>query len=120
MEIFKKIGKIAIPIALLTLPLMTLALPQPTNPIPGTGTSLVELEVIIKRIATFLIVISIVVAVGAIVWGSVLLMTAGGSEDRSTSGKGFIKNGIIGALVVFLIGVILQTISGVVARTFFN
>jgi len=79
-----------------------------------------EVQNIIEKIATFLIVVSIVIAVGAIVWGAIVLMTAGGNDDRAKQGKGYIKNGIIGALVVFLIGVILQTISGVVSRTFFG
>jgi len=119
---FRKISKVAIPIALATIPFLVLAaLPQPTNPLPGsTGLTLAEAEDLINRIARFMIVVSVVVAVIFIIWGAVVWITAGGSEDRLKKGRGIVWNGVLGALIIFLIGVILQTISNLVARTFFG
>ena len=121
MRTFKKIARLAVPIALATIPFLVLAaLPQPTNPIGGAGLSLTEVENLINTIARFLIVISVVVAVIFIIIGAVIWMTAGGNEDLAKKGKAYIRNGILGALIIFLIGVILQTISNLVARTFFS
>ncbi len=121
METMKKIMKVAVPVALVAIPFLVLAaLPQPTNPIGGAGLSLAEVEDLINKIARFLIVISVVVAVIFIIIGAVIWMTSGGSEDMAKKGKAYIRNGILGALVIFLIGVILQTISNLVARTFFS
>lgn len=121
METLKKVAKIAVPIALVAMPLLTLAaLPNPTTPVSGNALTLTEIQNIINTIATFLIVVSIVIAVIAIIWGAVVLITAGGSEERTKAGKSYIYKGIIGAAVVFAIGVILQTVSGLIARTFFG
>lgn len=121
MGILKKIAKVAIPVALATLPFMVLAaLPVPTNPIGGTGLTLSEAESLINTIARFIITISIVIAVIFIVIGAIMWIAAGSNENMTKRGKGYIRNGIIGAAIVFLIGVILQTISNLVARTFFG
>lgn len=121
METIKKIMKVAIPVAAVTIPFLVLAvLPQPTNPIGGAGLSLTEVENLINTIARFLIVISVVVAVIFIIIGAVIWMTAGGNDTLAGKGKAYIRNGILGALIIFLIGVILQTISNLVARTFFS
>lgn len=121
MDTFRKIAKVAIPMTLMTVPLLTLAiLPQPTVPVGGTGTTLAELEQIIRKVASFLIVVSIVIAVVFIIVGAIFWMSSAGDDKRAEKGKAWIKNGLYGAIIVFAIGVILQTISGVVARTFFS
>ena len=121
METFKKISKIAIPVGLVILPFLSLAaLPLPTNPVGGGGLSLTEVDTLINTVARFIITVSIVIAVIFIVIGAIMLISAGSNTALSDRGKAYIKNGIIGAAVVFLIGVILQTISNLVARTFFN
>ena len=122
MDKFKKIGKFAIPAAMLLLPLMSLAVvvPNPDVTIGGTPLSLTEIERIISRIANFLIVVAVIIAVIFIIWGGVKYMTAGGDEKKATEAKGVIINGIIGAAVVLGVGVILNTVKGLLARTFFN
>lgn len=122
MDTFRKIARVAIPVTLVVVPLLTLAvvLPQPTVPVGGTGTNLAELEQIIRQVARFLIIISIVIAVVFIILGAIFWMSSAGDDKRAEKGKAWIKNGLYGAAIVFAIGVILQTIAGVVARTFFS
>lgn len=118
---FRKISKVAIPVVLATIPFLALAvLPQPTNPLGGNALSLAEIQVIIERVARFLITVSIVVAVIFIVWGAIVWMTSAGDDARAKAGKAWIKNGLLGAVIVFAVGVILQTIAGAVTRTFFG
>jgi fucose permease len=123
MNRIKKIAKIAVPTAMMILPFLALAaLPGATNPLDTNNNplTLAEIQSLIERIARFVMMISIVVAVIAIVWGAIVIMTAGGSDDRVKTGKGFIYKGIIGAAIVFAVGIILQTVAGLVTRTFFG
>lgn len=119
----KQIAKVAVPIAVTLLPLVALgaALTSPTNPLGETGAvDLNTAENIIQKIANFLITVSIVIAVFFIVWGAIVWMSAGGNEDRAKSGKKFIINGIIGAAIVFAIGLILSTLKNTIATKFFG
>ena len=121
---FKKIGRWAIPVTLALLPALVFAQVYggtPPPPSAGAGAiSLIEIEQLIRRIAGFLIVIGVVLAVIFIIWGGIMYMAAGGDPAKATLAKSRIFNGIIGAAVVLGVGVILQTIAGLVARTFFN
>ena len=124
----KKIVLFASVAMMLALPVFVFAQvgPQPplsTPPTPiggGTALTLVEVENFIRRIASFLITVSLVIAVIFIIWGGISYMVAGADEAKAGTARTRIWNGIIGALVVLAVGVILQTLSGLVARTFFN
>jgi hypothetical protein len=106
---------------MLLLPLAVFAqLSPPTPPISGTAFTLAEAQTIINRIAQFLIAISLIIAVIFIIWGGIRYMAAGADAAKAAAARQIIFNGIIGALVVLAIGVILQTLSGVIARTFFS
>ena len=72
------------------------------------------------QIARFLIVVGVVLAVIFIVWGGIMYMVAGGDETKAEEAKSRIMNGVIGAAVVLAVGVILQTVAGLIARSFFN
>ncbi len=108
-------------VAVLT-PMLVLAgtLPTPTPPTAGQGLTLNEIEDLIRRIAQFLIVISVIVAVIFIIWGGVMYMASRGDEDQASKAKTTIWNGIIGAAVVLGVGVILQTLAGLITRSFFS
>jgi amino acid transporter len=92
----------------------------PTPPVGGNAVTLNEVENLIRGLARFLIVISLVVAVVFIIWGGILWMSARGNEDQTKNAKKTITNGVIGALVVLAVGVILQTLAGLVTRNFFG
>lgn len=105
----------------LLMPVLVLAaLPNPAVPLQGGAVTLSEIQERITQIARFLIVVGVVLAVIFIIWGGIAYMFAGGAEDKTTAAKDRIKNGIIGAAVVLAVGVILQTVSGLIARSFFN
>lgn len=92
-------------------------LPNPGLPVTGTPVTLSEVQGRIQQIAQFLIVISMVIAVIFIVYGGIRYMTSSGDPKEA---KAIIKNGIIGAAIVLAVGVILQTVAGLVTRTFFS
>lgn len=95
-------------------------LPTPRPPVSGGGVTLSEVQAIIEKIARFLIVVAVIIAVIAIIWGGIIWITSGGNEDRQKSAKAWVWNGVVGALIVLAVGVILQTLAGLVARTFFG
>ena len=86
----------------------------------GTGLTLTEIEQRITDIAQFLIVISVIIAVIFIIWGGIRYVMAGDDTAKAGSAKATILNGIIGALVILAVGIIMQTLANVVARTFFT
>lgn len=102
---------------------MAVTIPAPTNPASGPSNDpldLLEIEELIRKIARFLIIVSLVIAVIFIVWGAITWMAAGTLGKDAAGAKTRIWNGIIGALIVLAVGVILQTLAALVARTFFN
>ena len=122
MTTFKKIGKIAIPLTMAILPMLVFAqtFPDPTSPVGGSAITLADIQTYIERIASFLIIVGVILAVIFIIWGGIMYMAAGGDAAKATTAKSRIFNGIIGAAVVLGVGVILQTVAGLVARTFFS
>ena len=104
----------------LLMPVLVLALTGPTQPLPGTGITLSEIETRIRQVAQFIIVVSVILAVIFIIWGGIAYMTAGGDETKATSAKTRIWNGVIGAAVVLAVGVILQTLAALITRSFFS
>lgn len=86
---------------------------------PGQPITFDEIDDLIERVAQFLIVVSVILAIIFIVWGGITYMAAGANATKVTEAQTRIKNGIIGAAVVLGVGVIIQTIAGVVTRDFF-
>ena len=108
-----------ISLALMT-PFLALALVNPTPPIQGSEIRLSEIQSIITQIAQVLIVLSVILAVIYIIIGGIAYMHAGGDEGRAKKAKDRIWKGIIGAAVVLGVGVILQTLAGLISRNFFQ
>ena len=121
MDTFKKVARVAVPLALMVAPfIVAAALPAPVPPVPGPGAiSLTELEGYVQRIAQILISLSLVIAVIMIIYGGIRLMLAHGDEAAKTA-KTVIWNGIKGAAIILAIGLILQTIIALVTRQFFR
>ncbi len=121
MNKLQKVGYISMTALVLLMPVLVFAaLTNPTSPLTGSAVTLAEIEVRIEQIARFLIVVGVVLAVIFIIWGGIAYMFAGGAEEKTTAAKERIKNGIIGAAVVLAVGIILQTVAGLIARSFFN
>ena len=121
MDKIQKIGYISMVALVLLMPVLVFAaLPNPDVPLQGGAVTLAEIQDRITQIARFLILVGVVLAVIFIIWGGIAYMFAGGAEEKTTAAKERIKNGIIGAAVVLAVGVILQTVAGLIARSFFN
>ena len=116
----QKFGYISLVATVLLMPVLVLALTNPVPPLTGGAVTLSEIENRITQIAQFLIIVGVILAVIFIIWGGIAYMFAGGAEEKTTAAKARIMNGIIGAGVVLAVGVILQTVAGLIARTFFG
>ncbi|OGN02621.1 MAG: hypothetical protein A2655_02770 [Candidatus Yanofskybacteria bacterium RIFCSPHIGHO2_01_FULL_43_42] len=112
---------VALAIIAVLMPVLVLAgtLPTPTPPTTGSAITLLEIEELIRRIAQFLIIVSVILAVIFIIWGGVMYMAARGDDEKVKSAQSTIWNGVIGAAVVLGVGVILQTLAGLITRSFF-
>ena len=120
MDKLKKIGRVVIPAAAILLPFVSLALdPLPTSPSTDQPWTVDRLENLIERIGNGFIFVAVIIAVIFIIWGGVMYMAARGNEEQATKAKSTIFNGIIGAAVVLGVGVILQTLAGLITRSFF-
>ena len=122
MKKFNKIAQIALTTAVILAPVLAFAqLPIPQNPVAqAQGLSLGEVEQRIVDVAQFLIAIAVIIAVIFIIWGGIRYVMAGDDSSKSGSAKTTILNGVIGALVILAVGVIMQTLANLVARTFFS
>jgi hypothetical protein len=118
-NIMKILPMLAI-VAVVMAPVAVLALENPTPPLSGDPVTLRTIEDIINRIAQFLIVFGVILAVIFIIWGGISWMAAGGDDDKVGKAKSRITNGIIGAAIVLGVGVILQTLSSLISRSFFR
>lgn len=102
--------------------LVLAALTDPTIPLGGSPITLTggsgSLQDIIEKTARFLIVSGVVIAVIFIIWGGIAYMFVGGGDAKTALAR--IKNGVIGAAIVLGVGVILQTVAGLVSRNFFG
>lgn len=86
---------------------------------PGRPITLDVLDYIIFRVSTFFITTSAVLAVIFIIWGGVTYMYAGADPKKVETAQGRLKSGIIGAAIIFGVGVIIQTIASVITLDFF-
>ena len=86
---------------------------------PGQPITLEVLDYIIFRVSTFFISVSGVLAVIFIIWSGVTYMYAGEDTTKIQAAQGRLKSGIIGAAIIFGVGVIIQTIASIVTLDFF-
>src|SRR3989344_7553825 len=85
----------------------------------GRPITLSEVDSLIGRVAQFLVVISVLIAVIMIVWSGITYMAAGANATKVAEAQTRLKSAIIGAAIVLGVGVIIQTIAGIVTRGFF-
>lgn len=86
---------------------------------PGRPITLTDLDYIIFRVSTFFITISGVLVMIFIIWSGITYMYAGDDTAKVDSAKARLRSGIIGAAIIFGVGVIIQTIASVVTLDFF-
>ena len=66
---------------------------------------------LMESIGGFLIITGAILAGIVIIWSGIMYMKAGSDQTRVGSAKAIFKNGLIGALILFATGVIVNTIS---------
>ncbi len=74
------------------------------------GWTLQNIIDILNNVANWLYVIGFAVALIVIIIGGISYMTAGGDEEKQKKSKKTIITGLIGAAIILLAGVILDTI----------
>lgn len=77
---------------------------------PGTPVTLESIEDIVSTITDFLLYIGGTVATFMMVLSGILWTTSGGDPKRLETAKAMFKAALIGAIIIFAIGVILRTI----------
>lgn len=102
---------------ILAMPFLVLAITAPGTPVAGQAFTLDEIKRLIDGFARFLIVVSVIVAVIFIVYGGIRWIVA---PADPAAAKQIIQNGVIGAIIILGVGVLLQTLQGVISRTFFG
>ncbi len=85
----------------------------------GKAITFTEIDYLINRVATFVLLTSVTLAVIFIVRAGVTWMYAGANSSKVDEARGQLKSAIVGAFVVLAAGVIINTIAAVVTREFF-
>ena len=85
----------------------------------GRAITLTDIDYLIFRVSTFFITTSAVLVVIFIIWSGVSYMYAGADPKKVETAQGRLRSGIIGAAIIFGVGVIIQTIVSVVTLDFF-
>lgn len=100
-------------LAAVLAPSLAFALTSPVVPIGGTvvtGSSIVR---IINDIVQTLLTISVVIGVGAFIYGAILYFAVPGKTD---DGKEWMKRAVIGVGLILAIGLVLNSIAALINR----
>lgn len=96
--------------------LSSIASAQGLVPCSGLDCDLCDLLVLFKNIITFMTQMTVVLAGLFFAWGSFVILTAGDSEEKVSSGKKVMTTAITGVLIAFsawlIIGTALQILTG--------
>ena len=92
---------------------------MPANLPPGQAVTPDEISNLVTYVGQFLVVMSVTIAVIIFVISGITYMTAAGNPERVKKAQAIFKNGVIGTLIVLGVGVIINTLAGVVTRDFF-
>lgn len=100
-------------LAVLLVPSFALAISPVPVPIEGKKIGLSTLETLVEDIADTIIYIAGFIVVGYIVLAGFKMVSSRGNEAEFKKGKDMLRNAIIGALVVFGVGLIVNTIANI-------
>jgi len=78
--------------------------PPSLSPIAAGGTTI---RSVILNVGTFVIWIAGALALGYLIFGGILYITAGGDAEKATKGRTAVVNAIIGIIIVFMALVII-------------
>ena len=94
----------------LTISLLLLPVIAAAQPVRG-GWTLTNITSLLDDAANWLYVIGFAVALIIVVIGGISYMTAGGDEEKTGKAKKTIITGLIGAAIILLAGIILDTLA---------
>lgn len=83
------------------------------NPIAASNGSI---KVLIANIGSFIIWIAGALALGYLIYGGILYITAGGDAEKATKGRTAIINAVIGIVVVLAALIIIGYLKGFVTK----
>lgn len=101
------------PLAAFLLPVAVLAAGPVPIPIRGTAITLRDIVLLVQRVMNIGIVLATLAVVAMIVYAGFKMATAAGDDAKYKDGKQTLKYAIYGALVVFGVGLIVNTIANV-------
>ena len=85
--------------------------PNPNTYLPGgVALNAYDLEGVLVNISLFLMFAGPVIVVIYIIWAGVIWTSAGDDQTKVKAAKDKLKQGIIGGLIIFGVGVIMETI----------
>lgn len=93
------------------------ALAQPDIP-EGRPIKVEDLPRFLENLGGFLYIIASIIAAIIIIISGIIYMTAGSNSNKVTTAKGLFKSGIIGAIIVFAVGLIISTVKTVAENPF--
>lgn len=96
-----------------------IAIAQYTDLPAGNAVTFDDIGSIITMIARFLIVMSTIVAVIFIVWSGIMMMAAQDDAKKFDAARNRLKHALWGVGVAMGVFVIINTIAGIVTRSFF-
>lgn len=82
-------------------------------PIEGNAVTLRDIVLLVQRVMNIGIVLATLGVVAMIVYGGFQMATSAGNDTKYNAGKSTLKYAIYGALVVFGVGLIVNTIANV-------
>ncbi len=106
----KKIVPIIV-ISLLFLPFISIAAPQ------RGGWVIQDVLNLMDTVADWLYVIGFALALIIIVIGGISYMTAGGNEEQEKKAKQTIIKGLIGAAIILVAGILLDTLENIIGTS---
>lgn len=77
-----------------------------------------EMISVLPRVAQFILGISGSLALLAFVWGGLMLLISGGSQEKVGQGKNIIKAAVVGLIIVFLSYSIMSYVYSILGLTF--
>jgi hypothetical protein len=96
-------------LAFYTVPATVLAVNAPRPDIPGNPISLSDIVDIIRRVVNIGISLATLAIIVMVIYGGFKMATAGSESGDFTKGKDILYNAMWGALVVFGVGLIVNT-----------
>jgi len=96
---------------LLVVPVFAQEATAPTPPISGTPITLSDIVQTVKDVLNYILIVSGLVVTGFIVWAGILIATARGNDTQRKKGMDTLKNAVIGAIIIFGVGVIANTLA---------